>query len=53
MFYKTYSLEELVVGDVGDHRGIAILTNAYLLQGQRQSGDVLGEGFAGFRGAGR
>ena len=48
-----FSLEELVVGGVGDHRGIAILTNTYLLRGQRRSGEVLGEGFTDFRGVGR
>ena len=48
-----FLLEELVVGGIGDHRSFAVFLDAYLLQGQRRSGDVLGEGFAGFRGAGR
>ncbi|MEE9500869.1 MAG: hypothetical protein V3V48_02245, partial [Candidatus Aminicenantaceae bacterium] len=37
-----FSLEELVVGSVGDHRGLSILLDAYLLQGQR--GGVLPSG---------
>ena len=42
------SLEEVVVGGVGDHRSFAVLFDAYLLQGQRRAGDVLGEGLPGF-----
>ncbi len=43
-----FTLEEIVIGGVGDHRSFAVLLDAYLLQGQRGAGDVLGEGFAGF-----
>jgi hypothetical protein len=42
-----FSLEELIVGSVGDRRGFAVLFDADLLQGQRGSSDVLREGFAG------
>jgi hypothetical protein len=41
------SLEELILGSEGDHGGLSILLNAYLFQGERRAGDVLGEGFAG------
>jgi len=33
MFYKTYSLEELVVGSEGDHGADFVLFDADLLQG--------------------
>ena len=47
------SLEEIVVGGVGDHRGLSVLLDTDLLRGQRggyglPAGDVLGEGFTGF-----
>jgi len=45
-----FPLEELVLGGVGDHRGLSVFFDAYLLQGQRGAGDVLREGFAGFVG---
>ena len=44
------SLEELIVGGVGDYRGLAVLFDAHLLQGDRGASDVLREGFAVFIG---
>ena len=34
------SLEEVVIRDVGDDNGLAILLDTYLFEGQRRAGDV-------------
>ena len=39
-----FSLEELVAGGVGDHRGLSVFFDAYLFQRKWWAGDVLGEG---------
>ena len=46
------SLKEFVVGSVGDHGGLPVLSNAYLFQRQRGTGDVMGESLSGLRGSG-
>ena len=47
-----FSLEEFVVGSVGDHGGLSVLPNAYLFQRKRWAGDVLREGLSCLGGSG-
>jgi hypothetical protein len=44
--------EEVVVRDVGDDDGLAILLDTYLIEEQRRAGDVLREGFSCLGGSG-
>jgi hypothetical protein len=42
---RSRSIEELALGGEGDRSGLAILLDADLLQRQRGTGDILGQGF--------
>jgi len=48
--FRPFSLEEVIIGGVGEQGGLAVLFDAHLLQGDRRVSDVLREGFSSFVG---
>jgi hypothetical protein len=51
--FRPFSLEEIIIGGVGEQGGHAIFFDAHLFQGERRASDVLREGFSGFAGESR